>query len=198
MLLRLDRWCAPALITAIKQHSKLYHPSLEAGYALALNSNPQLWDNNTTKEFCAFGALAGFRNCFLFFSCWRGRLPVFCCVLLLITSNNSVLALCQTPRATLAPCCLSHHPVSSLVSFTLLSPDFCSVARNLTGGLAAHYRSPRRNDGWEIACAGEWSGSQCGIKEAMDCYRFLSDTIISFGLKSPSWCIASQSAAGIF
>lgn len=46
ILLCLDRWFAPVLITTIK-HSSISWSRI----CLALNSNPLLWDNNTTKDF---------------------------------------------------------------------------------------------------------------------------------------------------
>lgn len=40
ILLRLDRWFAPVLITTVKHRSKLHHPSLEAEYAWRLTQIP--------------------------------------------------------------------------------------------------------------------------------------------------------------
>lgn len=118
ILLCLDRWFAPVLITTIKHSSKLHHPSLEAEYAWRLTEIPYC-EIITQQKILRFGALAGFK---VFLA--RGRLPVFCCLLLLITSNNSGVVLCQTPKATLTPRGLSPHLVSSLFSFTRLACTF--------------------------------------------------------------------------
>lgn len=70
-------------------------------------------------------------------SCKRSILPVFGCFLLLITSNNSTVVLCQTTQShSNTPWPLSSSCLVSLLLCSLL-PHFCSVARNLSRGHAA-------------------------------------------------------------
>lgn len=71
ILLCLDRWCAPVLITTIKHSSRLQHSSLEAEYAWRLTQIPYCEMITQQKVLC-FGALAGFKVDYLFssvFSC---------------------------------------------------------------------------------------------------------------------------------
>lgn len=60
ILLCLDRWCAPVLITTIKHSSKLHHPSLEAEYAWRLTQIAYC-EIITQQKILCFGALAGFK-----------------------------------------------------------------------------------------------------------------------------------------
>lgn len=66
ILLRLDRWRAPVLITTIKHSSKLHHPSLEAEYAWRLTQIPYC-EIITQQKILCLGALAGFKVLFFRF-----------------------------------------------------------------------------------------------------------------------------------
>lgn len=183
-MLCLDRWFAPALITSINQ-PRIYRPSLEAEYAWRLTQIPYC-GRITQENILGFRALARFK---VFLVCWITCFLPSPFVNYLKQQQACTLSDTQSQANTPRPFC------SSCLSLPLPLRHF---SRNPSGGLAARYRPACGNDGWEIACAGEWSGSYCWIKEAMDCYWFLSDTIISFGLRSPSWCIVNQSIAEIF
>lgn len=53
ILLRLDRWFEPVMITSIKHSSKLHHPSLEAEYAWRLAQIPYCEIITQQKDCCA-------------------------------------------------------------------------------------------------------------------------------------------------
>lgn len=114
-------------ITIIKLASRLHHPSLEAEYAWRLTQIPYC-ERITQQNILGFGALAGFKVLLPFRG---GRLPVFSCLLLLITSNSSELVACQMPKAILTPVGLSHHLVLPLFSSYSSSPVLLQCSQKL-------------------------------------------------------------------